>query len=52
MGKTSRLWGLTGEDAMKASLAAIAGTLVFAVYLIFISPPLQQVGQQLESLVR
>ncbi len=37
---------------MKVSLAAIAGTLIFAVYMILISPPLQQIGQQLESVVR
>jgi len=37
---------------MKVSLSAIAGTLVFAVYTIVILPPLQQIGQQLESVVR
>jgi hypothetical protein len=37
---------------MKVSLAAIAGTLIVAVYMILISLPLQEVGQKLETLVR
>lgn len=37
---------------MKVALAAIFGTLVFAVYMIVASPQLQQVGQQIELFVR
>ena len=52
-GEYSRLPELTGEDAMKVSLAAIAGTLIFPGLAAFvISPPLQQIGQQLRSVVR
>jgi len=35
---------------MKLTLATIAGALMFAVCVIASSTPLQQIGQQLESL--
>jgi hypothetical protein len=37
---------------MRVALAAIAGTLIVAVYMILISPPLQEVGQRLETFIR
>jgi len=49
-GKQSRLWERKGEDTMKLTLATIAGALMFAVCVIASSTPLQQIGQQLESL--
>ena len=52
VGETSRLWGRRGEDAMKLALATIVGALIFTLGVIVSSTPLQQIEQQLESLVR
>jgi hypothetical protein len=50
--ETSRLWGREGEKPMKLTFATIVGALTFALYVIVISTPLQQIEHGLASLAR
>jgi hypothetical protein len=51
-GQTSRLRGQKGEGTMKLTLAAMVGALTFALYVVAISTPLQQIERSFESLIR